>query len=126
MTAKSLGEKLQRLANTSRQRINRSESKKRVKEDKKLLRTAKGIARNLTKQLPSRLKKAARSGRDSENLLDSSMCMEPGLFNKVASFIGEYCQENDLYWTIERYRPSDDSPLTDYLVVYWKKPLANI
>ncbi len=122
MTSKSLGEKLQKLARTSQQRVNRSESKKRAKEDKKLSQAAKGIARDLIKQLPYRLKKAAKSGRDSETLLDS-MCMEPaGLFEKVVHFIVEYCQKNGLDCKIEKYRPSDDSPLIDHFVIYWKKP----
>ena len=121
MTAKSLGEKLQRLTNQSQKRINTSEGAKREKECKKLERRAKSIARDLIKQFPSRLKKAARNGRDSEQLLDST-CMEDGLFEKVVHFIVEYCQKNGLYYKIERYRPSDDSPLYDYLLVYWKEP----
>ncbi len=121
MTVKSLGEKLQRLTNTSHQRISRSENSKRAKEDEKLSRTAKGIAINLIKQLPSQLKKAARSGRDSEILTDSA-CMEPGLFNKVVCLISEYCKKNGLYLKIDTCRPSDDSSLVDHLRVYWKEP----
>ena len=118
----NLGEKLQKLADASQRRIKVSQNRERIKECKKVERQAKRIAKNIIKGLPNQLKKAAREGKDYENIF-SSECILESLFRAVVSSLSKYCRKNGLDCETKHYSPcgSDDLPSHDYFVIYLKK-----
>ena len=114
--------RLQAMTERGRKRAEAKERKARLAEDQKVEREAKKIANRITRELPGRIKSAAREGGSSIDVdVDFKHSQFPMLGRKVQSKVSAWCYRNNLSTSEKFVRYDDDGSLTNYLVVSWPK-----